>query len=324
MGRAGKEDAKSGETKKTVLAAGAANVVIAVTKLVAGLLAGSSSMMAEAAHSVADTLNQAFLLASLRRSARPADSAHPFGYGQERYFWSLLAAVGIFVAGAGFSITEGVSEIVSPGEHGDPTVAFIVLAIACLAEGTSLVRALYQTRKEATEHERGLMEHARKTPDLTLKATLFEDSAAVIGLVIAAAGLILRELTGSSLWDGAGSIAIGVLLVVVAWKLGTNSMTLLIGRAVDPEIQRRIREEIEATDGVDEVLELLTMHLGPDDVLVAARICFNDEISGSDAEDIAGEIDQRLQERIDVVRHVFLDPTSTRVSHSEPGYRSTT
>jgi cation diffusion facilitator family transporter len=324
MGQEGKKDAKSDETKKTVLAAGAANVVIAVTKLVAGLLAGSSSMLAEAAHSVADTLNQAFLLASLRRSARPADSAHPFGYGQERYFWSLLAAIGIFVAGAGFSITEGVYAIVSPGEHGDPTVAFVVLGVACLAEGASLVRAVYQTRKEAAERERGLMEHAQKTPDLTLKATLFEDSAAVIGLVIAAAGLTLRELTGSSLWDGAGSIAIGVLLIGVAWKLGTNSMTLLIGRSVDRETQQRIRAEIEATDGVDQVLELQTMHLGPDEVLVASRICFSDGISAGDAEQIAGEIDKRLQERIDVVRHVFLDPTAGSVSRTEPGCRSTT
>jgi cation diffusion facilitator family transporter len=139
MGRAGKGGKGNGETRKTVLAAGTANVVIAITKLIAGVVAGSSAMLAEAAHSVADALNQGFLLASLRRSARPADARHPFGYGQERYFWSLLAAVGIFVAGGCYSMTEGVLAIVSPGEHGDPTVAFIVLFVACVAEGASLV-----------------------------------------------------------------------------------------------------------------------------------------------------------------------------------------
>jgi cation diffusion facilitator family transporter len=258
---------------------------------------------------VADTLNQGFLLASLRRSARPADARHPFGYGQERYFWSLLAAVGIFVAGACFSITEGVLTIVSPGEHGDPTVAFIVLFVACAAEGASLVRAVYQVRKEARECGRTLLDHVRRSPDLTLKAALFEDSAAMVGLVLAAVGLILRQLTGSSVWDGAASIAIGILLVVVAWKLGRNSMILLIGRAVDSETEDRIRAEIEAVGGVDSVLELLTMHLGPDELLVAARITFSDELSAGDTERIAGQIDQRLQERVSIVRHVFVDPT---------------
>jgi cation diffusion facilitator family transporter len=309
MADEGKKSVKSSETRKTVLAAGAANLVIAITKLIAGVLVGSSAMMAEAAHSIADTLNQGFLLASLRRSARPADAAHPFGYGQERYFWSLIAAVGIFVAGAGFSVTEGIYEIVSPGDHGDPTIAFIVLGLACLAEGASFVRATYQTRKEAAERERGVLDHVRRSPDVTLKAALFEDSAAMVGLVLAAAGLVLRQVTGSSVWDGAASIAIGLLLVVVAWKLGSDSMALLIGRSVDDETQQEIRAEIEAAEGVDKVVELLTMHLGPDQILVAARVAFSDGLSAGEAEEISGEVDRRLQDRISVVRHVFLDPT---------------
>jgi cation diffusion facilitator family transporter len=299
----------SGETRKTVLAAGAANVAIAVTKLIAGLVAGSSAMLAEAAHSIADTLNQGFLLASLRRSTRPADARHPFGYGQERYFWSLLAAVGIFVAGACYSIIEGVLTIVSPEEHGDPTIAFVVLAVACVAEGASLGRAVHQVRNEARECGRTLPDHIRRSPDLTVKAALFEDSAAMVGLAFAAAGLTLRQLTGASFWDGAASIAIGMLLVVVAWKLGRNSMILLIGRAVDGETQDRIRAEIDAIDGVDSVLELLTMHLGPDELLVAARISFDGELSASDAERVADRIDQRLRDSVSIVRHVFVDPT---------------
>jgi cation diffusion facilitator family transporter len=309
--RMGRETAAEGsaETRKTVLAAGAANVVIAVTKLFAGLIAGSSAMLAEAAHSLADTLNQGFLLASLGRSTRPADHRHPFGYGKERYFWSLIAAVGIFVAGACYSIFEGINEIVSPGEHGDATVAFIVLGIAFVAEGLSLVRATYQVRKEAAERDRDMLEHVQRTPDTTLKAAVLEDSTAVVGLALATAGLTLREVTGSSVWDGVASILIGVLLVLVAFTLGRNSKNMLIGQSVDKETQRTIRGEIESTRGVDRVLELLTMHLGPDDLLVAAKVAFTDDISADEAEDIADGLDLRLRERCPIVRHVFLDPT---------------
>ncbi|RAY11429.1 cation transporter [Actinomadura craniellae] len=307
--RAAPPRGNSEETKKTVLAAGAANVVIAVAKLIAGLAAGSSAMLAEAAHSLADTLNQGFLLASLQRSRRPADAQHPFGYGMERYFWSLIAAVGIFVAGACYSIYEGVLEIVRPSEGGDALPAFIVLGVAFVAEGLSLCRAAYQVRQEARGRDREVLEHVRRTPDTTLKAAVLEDSTAVVGLVIAAFGLAMREVTGSSVWDGAASIAIGLLLVLVAWTLGRNSKELLIGRAVDRETRQMIHTEIGGTPGVDQVVELLTMHLGPDDLLVAAKVAFDDDISADRAEDIADEIDRRLQEVCPIVRHVFLDPT---------------
>ncbi|SEG85447.1 cation diffusion facilitator family transporter [Thermomonospora echinospora] len=299
----------SGETRKTVLAAGGANIAIAVTKLVAGLVAGSSAMLAEAAHSLADTLNQLFLLASLRRSERPADRRHPFGYGKERYFWSLIAAVGIFVAGGGYSIYEGVREIISPGEHGEATVAFVVLAFAFLFEGLSLARAVYQVRKEAADRSRPPLDHVRKTPDTTLKAAVLEDSAALVGLTLAAAGLTLREITGSGVWDGAASVLIGLLLVVVAVTLGRSSMDLLIGQSVDRETLRTIHREIADSPGVSSVVELLTMYLGPDELLVAAKVAFWDEISADQAEDIADEIDVRLRDRLPIIRHVFLDPT---------------
>ncbi|WP_433333040.1 cation diffusion facilitator family transporter [Spirillospora sp. CA-294931] len=298
------------ETTKTVLVAGSANLVLAVTKLVAGAMAGSSAMLAEGAHSVADTLNQGFLLASLRRSARPPSRKHPFGYGNERYFWSLLAAFGIFVAGAGYSIFEGVLTITGNapgGEHVWP--AFAVLALAALLEGGSWLRAFTQARQEVRGTDRGVVEHVRRTPDVTFKAALLEDSAAMIGLVLAAAGLTLREITGSSFWDGLASILIGLLLVVVAFALGRDSRSLLIGQAVDPATQREIRDEIVSAPGVTGVEELLTMHFGPEDILVAAKVNFSDAISADEAEDVAGEIDRCLRERVPVVRHVFLDPT---------------
>jgi len=299
---------RGGATRRTVIIAGAANLFVGVIKLMAGLLSGSSAMLAEAAHSAADTLNQAFLLTSVHRGARPADPEHPFGYGQERYFWSLLAAFGIFVAGAGFSIFEGILAL-GRQEGGDPLIAYIVLAAAGVAEGISFIRAYSQMRGEARRGRTGLVEHVQRSPDTTVKAALFEDSAAMIGLVLAAAGLALRQLTGSGVWDAAASMAIGALLIVVAVKLGVDSRSLLIGRAADPGEQQTIREEIETTPGVDALIELLTMHLGPDHLLVAARVDFSGDINADEAEDLASRIDRQLAERLSVTPHVFIDPT---------------
>jgi cation diffusion facilitator family transporter len=296
-------------TRRTVLVAGTANVMIALAKLAAGILAGSAAMLAEAAHSLADTLNQGFLLASLYRSDRPADSSHPFGYGKERYFWALLAAVGIFVAGGGFSIFEGVLTIARGGRPAGAVFAFAVLAIAFVAEGSALLRALRQVRGEADAGGRTLPQQIRHSPDTTLRAVLFEDATALIGLVIAAAGLALRELTGSAFWDGAASILIGLLLVAVAYSLGRTNMHLLIGQAADPEHRQVITREIEAAPGVDAVLELLTMQLGPDELIVAAKVAFTDDISADEAEDVADDIDRNLRVRLPAIRHVFLDPT---------------
>jgi len=300
---------QSKSTRRTVLIAGAANIIVGLAKLVAGLLTGSSAMLAEAAHSAADTLNQGFLLTSLRQAERPADAEHPFGHGQERYFWSLLAAFGIFIAGGGFSIFEGLMSLSRPAS--DPLIAYVVLAIACVAEGTSLIRAYRQVHGEAKSEQSELIEHVQQSPDTTVKATLFEDSTAVAGLVLAAGGLVLQQVTGSPVWDGGASIAIGVLLVVVAVRLGLDSRDLLIGESADPRVLQMIRDEICNTPGIDDVLDLLTMHLGPDQLIVAARVALDDEISADRAEDLADEIDRRLAEKLPVVPHVFIDPTQT-------------
>jgi|SRR5579875_1449533 len=302
---------KERSTRTTILIAGAANVFVAVIKVAAGVLTGSSALLAEAAHSAADTLNQAFLLASLRRGRRPADGRHPFGYGQERYFWSLLAAFGIFVAGAGFSVFEGVLAITHPDHGHDVLVGYLVLIVSGAAELISFFRALAQSRQQAAGRHRSLLAYLRNSTDTTVKAALFEDSAAAVGLVLAAAGLGLRQLTGSEVWDGSASIAIGALLVVVAVRLGHDSRELLIGRAADPQEQAVIRAEIERMPGVDGLLELLTMHIGPEHLIVAARVAFSDEISADNVEDLSERIDQQLAERLPVTSHVFIDPTDT-------------
>ncbi|NVI92702.1 cation diffusion facilitator family transporter [Actinomadura sp. BRA 177] len=307
------------DTTKTVLVAGAANLILAITKLIAGLLAGSSAMLAESAHSIADTLNQSFLFASLRRSERPPDKRHPFGYGNERYIWSLLAAFGIFIAGAGFSIFEGILTMTGHGGTGHAVwLAYAVLALAAVLEGTSWIRAFYQARKETRQSDHDLVEHVRRSPDLTFKTALFEDSAAMVGLALAAGGLVLRQITGSEFWDGLASVLIGLLLAGLALLIGRESTVLLIGRAADPDAQREIRAEILGAPGVTGVDELLTMHFGPEQLLVAAKVNFSDAISADEAEDVAGEIDRRLRERLPIVRHVFLDPTQRTVRKESP------
>jgi cation diffusion facilitator family transporter len=303
-------DKRPEATRRTVIIAGAANILVGVAKLAAGIVTGSSAMLAEAAHSAADTLDQLFLLTSLRQAERPASRDHPFGYGQERYFWSLLAAFGIFVAGGGFSVFEGVLALTRT-QRESPLIAYVALAVAFAAEGSSLARAFWQVRVEARQRREELLQHVATSPDITVKVALFEDSAAVAGLVFAALGVGLRQLTGSPAWDGAASIAIGVLLVSLAIKLGIDSKELLIGRAASPEIERLIRAEIEPRPGVAALLELRTMHMGPDSLIVAARVALSDEIDADQAEDLADEIDRSLSEKLPLEPHVFIDPTQT-------------
>lgn len=298
-------------TRRTVIIAGAANILVGLAKLAAGILSGSSAMLAEAAHSAADTLDQAFLLTSLRQADRPADPKHPFGHGQDRYFWSLLAAFGIFIAGAGFSIFEGLLTLSS--KHSEsPLWAYVALGVAFVAEGTSFVRAYWQVRGEARQRQEEVLHHVESSPDITVKVALFEDSAAMVGLVIAALGVTLRQVTGSPVWDGGASIAIGVLLIAVAVKLGMDSREMLIGRAANPEMERVIREVIESRPGVDALLELLTMHMGPDSLIVAARVALKDELGADETEDLADEVDRRLSEKLPLQLNVFIDPTQTR------------
>ncbi|HEX6621653.1 MAG TPA: cation diffusion facilitator family transporter [Solirubrobacteraceae bacterium] len=303
-------DAPQPAARRTVLVALAANASIAVAKLVAGLASGSSALLAEFAHSVADTMNQVFLLYSLATGEREPDAEHPFGYGKERFFWSFLAAVGIFVAGAGFSFYEGLSRIFGPEtESGSYGIAYAVLAFAVLAEGASLMRAYRQTRDEAAESRQSHARYVRASRDPTTKTVLFEDSAAVIGVVVAFAGVALHQATGNQLYDGLASVVIAVLLATVAVALGRDTKALLIGEAASPEEREAIQEIIEAHPAVDRLLELLTMALAPDRLLVAARIDLADGLSADEIERASSELDRELHERIGTVWQVFLDAT---------------
>jgi cation diffusion facilitator family transporter len=297
------------ESAGTVILAGSANLAIAIAKLVGGLVSGSTAMLAEAAHSFADTLNQVFLMTALKRSKKPADGQHPFGYGMERYFWSLIAAVGIFVLGAGYSIFEGIKAILESEPLGSLLISYVVLGISFVFEGTSWLKAIRQLSGEADGEGRGFFEHLWITPDPTAKTVAFEDTAAMVGIVLAAAGITLHHLTGHGYWDGAASIAIGLLLVLVAYALGKQNMRALIGEALPEEDQAAIRRTISESPGIDSLVELLTMRMSPDDVLVAARVDLDDTATVDELEKAAEEVERRVREAHPEVRHVFLDPT---------------
>lgn len=299
------------ESLGTVLVAGAANLTIALAKLVAGLISGSAAMLSEAAHSTADTVTELLLLVSVRRGSRPADRRHPFGHGKAGFVWAMMAAVATLVGGAGFSITHGVHEISHGEELSNLTPSYIVLAVAFAIESVSLAKALSQLRGQAARYQIHPVRLVRTTSDTALKAVVFEDTAALVGLVVAAAGLLGSQLSGSALWDGAASVAIGLLLLVVALTLIQSNLSLLIGQAAPQRIQTGIRAVLLASPEVEDVVELLTMMIGPGSILVAAKIDFRDEASAAGLEVACDEVDRRLRERFPGIRQVFLDPTPT-------------
>ena len=301
---------QAGESRRTVIIALAANATIAVAKAGGGLVTGSAGMLAEAAHSIADTTNQAFLLVSIGLSEREPTPSRPFGFGQERFLWTFMAAVGMFLAGAIFAIGFGIYELMkSEGETSGFVVAYVVLALAFCAEGTSWLRALRQTRREAEKAGKPILRHARESRDPNVKMVLFEDTVALIGVVVAALGVGLNEVTGLTFWDPTASVLIGLLLVSVAFWMGRDAKHLLIGSAALPEERETIERVIEEYDEVDETKELLTMVLGPNALLVAARVDLRDDLDADRIERVSTEIEQRLREVVPDVTEVFLDAT---------------
>ncbi|NYV74980.1 cation diffusion facilitator family transporter [Streptomyces sp. UH6] len=301
-----------GESTVTVIVAAAANLGIALAKAVAGVISGSSAMLSEAAHSVADTVTELLLLTALRRSEKPADQAHPLGHGPERYIWALLAAVATFVGGAVFSLYDGVHTLVKGEDLGDPLVSYIVLAVAFVLEGVSLRTGLRQTRAEARRYGASTGRYLRHTPDTAVKAVVMEDTAALVGLTLAALGLLGGQLTGSGVWDGVASLLIGALLLYVAWVLGRSNAELLVGRPLPPAVRDGIRAELRAVPHIEEVLELTTLLQGPREALVAAKVDFRDVSTAAEVEWACEAAERRLREVFPVISRVYLDPTPAR------------
>jgi cation diffusion facilitator family transporter len=305
------EQGSGGESTGTVIVAGAANLGIAAAKFVGGMISHSSAMMSEAAHSVADTITEILLFVALKRGTRPADDKHPFGYGRETYFWAFIASLATFTLGAGFSVLQGVTTIINGEEEGSPLISYIVLAVAFVLEGSSLLKAVRQVRGAARKWQVSPGRYLQATTDTTVKAVTFEDSAALVGLVLAALGVFLEHLTGQAVWDGIAAILIGLLLFAVAISLGRANASLLIGQAASERIEAELRQEIAALPKVADVPFLLTSVIGPGELVVAAKVDFTDDATADDIEQTADEAERRLVARHAGVRYVFLDPTAS-------------
>jgi cation diffusion facilitator family transporter len=308
---------RTAATRRTVLIALVANAVIAVVKLAGGLVSGSTALLAEAAHSLADTTNQGFLLVSIALGEREPSPEQPFGYGRVRYLWTFMAAIAMFLAGAVFAIGYGAYQVASGGEAGGYGVAYATLAIALAAEGTSWLRALRQTRAEAREAGLPYLEYVRGSRDPNVKMVLFEDTAALVGVLIALVGIVADQVTGSSLFDPMASIAVGLLLVGVAIWMGRDSSHLLIGGAARPEEVRAIEAVLNEFEEIDQVVELLTLILAPNALLVAARVDLARGLDEGRIEQVAEEIDKRIRQAVPDVTEVFLDPTRATAARVE-------
>jgi cation diffusion facilitator family transporter len=301
------EDAKGGDSARTVIVAVAANLAIAIAKIVAALFTGSPSMWAEAAHSVADTGNEVLLFIGLRRSSGEPDATHPFGRGQERYFWAFLAALGIFLVGGTLSIGEGVRSLLLPEPLESLWVGVGVLLVSACFEGYSWHTARKQLRSNARDRKRSLTQQLRRASDPSATTVFLEDTAALVGLALALVALLLHAATGWAGWDAIGSMAIGVLLIAVAFLLAVRSKALMLEEAAPADVVDPIRSRVLGVGWVGELVDLHAVYLGPSRLLVNAWI----RPAGAELAEPGGE----LVERVDRLRADLLaDPGIAQVT----------
>jgi cation diffusion facilitator family transporter len=293
------------ESKKAVVAAIAGNLAIAAIKFVAAFMTGSSAMISEGIHSLVDTGNGVLLFHGLRRAARPADDAHPFGHGAEIYFWSLVVAMSIFGVGGGMSIYEGISHIQHPAVLESATINYIVLALAFVFESFSFSVAWRGFRK--VEKQRSVFVALREAKDPSLFTVLFEDTAALLGLVVAFVGVFLSHQFDAPAFDGAASVVIGVILVCSALWLARESRSLLVGEAAHPDMVAALREIALADEAVVGLGAVLTMHLGPEEVLLNIEVEFTPGCRIEEIHEAIERIESQMAERFPEVTRVFIE-----------------
>jgi len=297
-------------SKKVIYAALIGNGLITVTKFIAATITGSSAMLSEGIHSAVDTSNQMLLLYGLKRSQKPADDHFPFGYGREVYFWSFVVAILIFAIGAGISVYEGVHHLMNPQPLKNVIVNYIVLAFAMLFEGGAWFFAFREFRK--TKGRRSYLEAIRQAKNPSVFVVLFEDSAAMLGLLVAFIGILLGQLTGNVFYDGLASIVIGVILGATAIWLAYEIKGLLVGESALPHVVQEIRRLAGGHDEIDHVNEVLTMHMGPEDILVNISVDFKDEISADAVEKIVQKLDNEIKKAHPLVKRIFIEGEARR------------
>lgn len=298
----------SGGSKTAVIAAIIGNLIIAAGKFVAATITGSSAMIAEGIHSLVDTGNGGLLLLGIKRSSRPADEDHPFGHGKALYFWSLIVAMSIFGIGGGMSVYEGITHIQHPSPLENPVWNYAVLAFAFVVEAVSFRVAL----REFDEARKGTppLEFVRTSKDPSLYTVVFEDLAALLGLVVAFLGVFFGHLLKNPYLDGAASIVIGLILMGVAWLLAAETKGLLLGEGADSAIRRRLTEMVESDEMVERVTELLTMYMGPHDLLVNVGVEFREGISAEAVHAAIHRIEEHLQAEHPEIKRVYVEVDS--------------
>jgi cation diffusion facilitator family transporter len=297
-------------SRRAILAALAANFGIAIAKFVGFLITGAASLLAEAVHSVADTSNQALLLLGGHRAGRSATEEHPFGYGRERFFWAFVVALVLFSMGGLFAIYEGIEKLRHPHEVESLVVAVVILLVAIALETFSLITAV----REAN-HVRGGQSwwtFIRRSKNPELPVVLLEDTGAEIGLLLALVGVVMAHVTEEPRWDAAGSLGIGILLVVIALVLATEMKSLLIGESASPGDQEAIRHAIEDSPEVRRLIHMRTEHLGPDELLVAAKAEFDGGLSFADLARAVDDTEARLRQAVPSARVVYIEPDVAR------------
>lgn len=295
-------------SRKVIFAALAGNAAIAATKMTAAAITGSSAMLSEGIHSIVDTGNQILLLLGLRRGARPADPSHPFGYGKEVYFWSFIVAILIFAVGAGVSIYEGIHHLQHPEPIRNVRLNYIVLGLSFVFEGSAWLLALKEFNR--ARGRLGLWRAVRQSKDPSTFVVLFEDTAAMAGIVVAFLGIWIGQWTGWWWLDGTASLVIGVILAVTAWLLAVETRDLLIGECAEPRIVQGIREMARRTGAVEHVNEVLTLHMGPEYILVNLSLDFRDEIDAAQVEGSIARLEKEIRSEFPRVGKVFVEAES--------------
>ncbi len=292
-------------SRKVIFAALAGNTLIAVTKFAAAAYTGSSAMLSEGIHSLVDTGNQGLLLYGLKKSKQPADQRHPFGYGAELYFWSFVVAILIFAVGAGVSIYEGIQKVLEPHPVSDPIVAYLVLAFAMIFEAGAWWIAYKEFNQ--VRGKKSLIAAVRDSKDPTVFTVLFEDTAAMLGLVVALAGLLGVQYLGMAWLDGAASIMIGIILGGTACLLAFETKGLLIGEGASPEVLAKVESIIDATPAISHLNEIRTLHRGPHDVLLALSVDFIDEVTAGTVEDTIYSLERTIKRELPQVTRLFIE-----------------
>ena len=297
-------------SKKVIFAALFGNSLIAITKFAAAAYTGSSAMLSEAIHSLVDTGNQGLLLYGMKRAKRPADAAHPFGYGREIYFWAFVVAILIFAVGAGVSMYEGFHKILDPHPVTNAFVNYIVLSLAIVFEAVVFFVAIKEFGKY--KGKRGYVEAVRISKDPGMFTVLLEDAAAMAGLLVALIGIILAQVLDQPVWDGIASMVIGGILALAAIILAYETKGLLIGEGADPAVVAGVRKIVAADPRIDGINEVLTTHLGPDDVLLNLSLDFSDRISAGDVELAISDLERQIKETYPAAKRVFIEAQSFR------------